>query len=347
MIPSITLDDLDGFVSRSAVNDDIFVQTAILTGDACDSAGQAVCHVQIDRNNRHSRPNVRVEHGYLLSLGTILLRTTRNPRPLLPNGMLFSLAVAQSAAASRYRQAAARNDSSAATMIDARSSSRHLEQPSLERMESLRRRPAVLSEFQTIVTPACANWTRSPETPPDRTTARQQPNELELTRQSDLPHGSRLLETLSGLEIDLQGKTDVASRIAHVTINRILVNLIAPRFRGTIRRRIHGAEMLLPLSHALPRYVGAHPMYDSVLPSFSKFLASRKSSGKLTIVDVGANIGDTVRLVAAALEPLSAKFICVEADDAYLALLRRNTEALDVKSITRLPAHRPALRPPR
>jgi len=108
-----------------------------------------------------------------------------------------------------------------------------------------------------------------------------------------------------------------------------MVTKISASHDVIVQRRIHGAELLLPLSHALPRIVADHPFYDSALPNFASFLRGT-SSEKITIVDVGANVGDTAKLIAAATGADQVRFMCIEADESYLSLLRRNTAGLDV-----------------
>jgi FkbM family methyltransferase len=95
---------------------------------------------------------------------------------------------------------------------------------------------------------------------------------------------------------------------------------------------VHGAELVLPLSHNLPHYVSAHPFYDSALPQLASFLRQRRKS-PLTVIDVGANFGDTAAIVAAAVGGDQVKFICVEADAQYIPWLQRNTHGLDVEIV--------------
>ena len=95
---------------------------------------------------------------------------------------------------------------------------------------------------------------------------------------------------------------------------------------------VHGAELVLPRSHNLPHYVAAHPFYDSALPQLASFLWHRRKS-PLTIIDVGANFGDTAAIVAAAVGGDEVKFICVEADTQYIPWLQRNTHGLDVEIV--------------
>jgi FkbM family methyltransferase len=95
---------------------------------------------------------------------------------------------------------------------------------------------------------------------------------------------------------------------------------------------VHGAQLVLPRSHNLPHYVSAHPFYDSALPQLALFLRQRGES-PLTVIDIGANFGDTAAIVAAAVGGDEVKFICVEADAQYIPWLRRNTHGLDVEIV--------------
>jgi FkbM family methyltransferase len=117
----------------------------------------------------------------------------------------------------------------------------------------------------------------------------------------------------------------------------ILWNL-ASRVRKLTRKPeqkiIHGVEMTLPPAHDLAPNVRNHPYYDTALPEFLKFLRLRiDQSANLLIVDVGANIGDSVLLIAGKLGSDNVRFICLEGDDQYLPFLRKNTVGLSVEII--------------
>ena len=54
-------------------------------------------------------------------------------------------------------------------------------------------------------------------------------------------------------------------------------------------------SIVLPADHALPIYQKAHRLYDRFLPHLSKYIESGS-----TVIDVGANCGDTVAAMFAA-----------------------------------------------
>jgi FkbM family methyltransferase len=76
-------------------------------------------------------------------------------------------------------------------------------------------------------------------------------------------------------------------------------------------------SILLPPDHALPRYQRRHRKYDRFLPHLVRYL---QAPG--TVIDVGANVGDT--LAAMAAENGALDYVCIEADADFHALLETN-----------------------
>lgn len=94
--------------------------------------------------------------------------------------------------------------------------------------------------------------------------------------------------------------------------------------RWTGRPRWHavgGVRLELPPDHALPDLQAAHPAYDR----FLMHLAAQLQPGD-AVVDVGANVGDTVAALLAGQPALQV--LAVEADAGFAALFRRNAQRL-------------------
>jgi FkbM family methyltransferase len=79
----------------------------------------------------------------------------------------------------------------------------------------------------------------------------------------------------------------------------------------------------LPAEHLLPLYQKHHKLYDRFLPHISKYLASES-----TVVDVGANCGDTVAAMYESNKNLA--FICVEPDEVFFKFLQKNVSRIRV-----------------
>jgi FkbM family methyltransferase len=63
--------------------------------------------------------------------------------------------------------------------------------------------------------------------------------------------------------------------------------------------KVHGRDLVMPLSHAMPLYLQQCPFYDRLPGRLAKFTNTKLNSVKC--IDVGANIGDSI---AAFKEPL-------------------------------------------
>lgn len=85
---------------------------------------------------------------------------------------------------------------------------------------------------------------------------------------------------------------------------------------------IGGVRITLPPDHNLPFYQRRDPTYDA----YAVALLRRLSGGeRLTVIDVGANVGDTAAAVLAA-DP-ATQVISVEGNEDFLGYLRRNLAA--------------------
>lgn len=73
----------------------------------------------------------------------------------------------------------------------------------------------------------------------------------------------------------------------------------------------------LPVGHMLPAYQSIHPKYDRFLPHLVKYLANTD-----TVVDVGANVGDT--LASMVMVKPCLNFICIEPDEFFYNVLKEN-----------------------
>lgn len=104
---------------------------------------------------------------------------------------------------------------------------------------------------------------------------------------------------------------------------KLLAALTKIRLRLNIRYcyKYKNFSIELPADHMLPIYKNLYPKYDSFLPHFSNYLGN-----KGTVIDIGANVGDTL---AGMLEKNSElHYLCIEADDNFYKLLEGNIEKI-------------------
>lgn len=83
---------------------------------------------------------------------------------------------------------------------------------------------------------------------------------------------------------------------------------------------IGGFEIDTPKGYALQQHQQFHKLYDKFLPALSKFIDSNK-----TIIDIGANIGDTAYSI---LQQCKNPMICIEPSDVFFPYLQRNISKL-------------------
>lgn len=88
----------------------------------------------------------------------------------------------------------------------------------------------------------------------------------------------------------------------------------------TIETEVCGSRLVLPMSHSLPAYRRQDPSYSENLGEVARLVAA---AGGTTMIDVGANVGDSATIVKA-YAPGTA-ILCVDADERYLPFLQANT----------------------
>ncbi len=114
-------------------------------------------------------------------------------------------------------------------------------------------------------------------------------------------------------------------------LKRVVPPVLWDALRSTFKN--HAQQILefgpyairLPADHMLPANLRGHPRYDRFLPH----LAAQVAPGA-AIVDIGANVGDT--LAAMAARNPRAAYVCVEADSGFFDYLDANIAVM--KSVT-------------
>jgi len=82
---------------------------------------------------------------------------------------------------------------------------------------------------------------------------------------------------------------------------------------------LNGCLLRMPRSHSLPWILEYSPQYEGEIGRVAAFLLAKQ--GRLSIIDVGANIGDTVASIPCRER---ATFLCIEGSVNYFSLLRQN-----------------------
>ena len=95
-----------------------------------------------------------------------------------------------------------------------------------------------------------------------------------------------------------------------------------------VRRKIGKKYLQMRMSHKLPFYYSEFLFYDRALPRICKDI--NQIDGYLMVVDIGANIGDSVSLIT---DEVQGSFLCIEGNKEYLPFLKANTRDLKESKI--------------
>lgn len=85
--------------------------------------------------------------------------------------------------------------------------------------------------------------------------------------------------------------------------------------------RYNDFSIYLPANHMLPTYQKQHPKYDRFLPHLARYIRPSE-----TIIDIGANVGDT--LAGMAEQNSTASYICIEPDELFYWFLEENIQRI-------------------
>jgi FkbM family methyltransferase len=102
--------------------------------------------------------------------------------------------------------------------------------------------------------------------------------------------------------------------------NRVRRALVARGGDPSVEFDLDGTALQLPLSHRLPDYRRDFALFSANLGEVARLVADL---GGRTMIDVGANVGDSVAIVKARAPEMA--ILCVEADPEYVPFLRTNT----------------------
>lgn len=91
-----------------------------------------------------------------------------------------------------------------------------------------------------------------------------------------------------------------------------------------VTRTVQGVRLEMPRSHMLPVYARLRPTYGQNLVELAAGLGDAAPDETLTVVDVGANIGDSALQIVART---NARVLCVEGDPYWVRYLQKNVGA--------------------
>lgn len=133
---------------------------------------------------------------------------------------------------------------------------------------------------------------------------------------------------LAEIRLALQRRARRPGRIGALLAGAALK--VAPPGSRDLQVQLWGRRLRLPAYHHLPFIVGNNPLCFMPLVHCVAAL----SEPVLTIIDIGANVGDSAAMIESHL-PGRCKFVCIEPNTEWIPYLKANTSGLPVEIITR------------
>ncbi len=91
-----------------------------------------------------------------------------------------------------------------------------------------------------------------------------------------------------------------------------------------VKAHLYGHDLIMPIEHPLVPIQELFPCYNRPLAHSAQALAERnRSQPRLVVVDVGANIGETVAIIAEQCGDIG-QYLCIEADQELAELCEAN-----------------------
>ena len=117
------------------------------------------------------------------------------------------------------------------------------------------------------------------------------------------------------------------SSIAGILKNKV-TKFVTQFYDPLVELKVGNQTIKTPLSHQLRKNVVIYPDYNFNLPRIIKYASGFVRDIK--IIDIGANIGDTVAFIKNSSD---APILCIDGDEKYLRLLKENVSVYNNISI--------------
>ena len=131
---------------------------------------------------------------------------------------------------------------------------------------------------------------------------------------------------LAEIRLALQRRTRRPGKLGALAAAALLRLTSTPT--GDVEVQVWGKRLRLPADHHLPYIVGTNPLWSVPLVN----CAAALNRSALAVVDVGANVGDSVVLLESHL-PGMCRFVCIEPNSDWIPYLTANTAGLPVEII--------------
>lgn len=110
-----------------------------------------------------------------------------------------------------------------------------------------------------------------------------------------------------------------AETFFHLLISKTARKLLTKFYNPLRTFNLDGTKLLMPLSHDLPLNRRIFPQFNTALARLAAAMAQKYPA--MTVIDIGANIGDTVAVLR---KTVACPILCVEGNERFLCCFRKN-----------------------
>lgn len=132
---------------------------------------------------------------------------------------------------------------------------------------------------------------------------------------------SALAQAFWGLAIRWADRGSVMSKFAYAILQPIRRAMVALLNDPNVTYALDGSVLKIPLSHELPFIRARYPSYSTNIGRVAVALEAKYPD--LTMVDIGANVGDTVAIVRRLTH---FPILCIDGDPRFFSLLEENSK---------------------
>jgi len=105
------------------------------------------------------------------------------------------------------------------------------------------------------------------------------------------------------------------------SIKRRITKIIAKAYDPLVDLRIGNQVIKVNLSHQLREILAIYPLYNFNLARIVGYVENQ--TGKCSVIDIGANVGDTVAFIR---NNSDTPILCIDGEEKYVTLLRKNVQ---------------------
>ena len=140
----------------------------------------------------------------------------------------------------------------------------------------------------------------------------------------ELANNQQILQDAYDYHISSDDRKSLVSRSESLLFEELIYYLKSEGENPLVKYKLQNINLFIPFFHPLSIYMRDNPLYCLDLPRIAKIVATKYNN--LSVIDIGANVGDTLTLLRTAID---SPILCIEGDDAYFEVLQKNAQSFE------------------